>query len=242
VRRYLAAISVGHTLKGFTLDRKHPAIKTILKGASRGAPPPRRVRALMAKQVRTLLAEIGDGPADLRDGALLALGVASGCRRSELSGLDWATRGAGTGVLETTEEGAVITLYVTKTVAGGEPETIYLQPGRALKAVKRWIEHAAIAEATPLFRRIRKAGRIEATRLSAGAVALIVKKRCAEAGLDPATFAGHSLRSGMVTSAYEAGVAEYRIRQTSRHKSDVIKIYNRPIEKKRGALTSDIGL
>jgi hypothetical protein len=31
VRRYLASISVSHTLKGHLFDRKHPSIKTILR-------------------------------------------------------------------------------------------------------------------------------------------------------------------------------------------------------------------
>src|SRR5262245_51012749 len=47
VRRYLASISVSHTLKGNTFERKHPSIKTILRGAARGAPLPRRVRPLL---------------------------------------------------------------------------------------------------------------------------------------------------------------------------------------------------
>src|SRR5262245_19681331 len=102
VRRYLASISVTHTLKGERFERKHPAIKTILRGATRGAPLPRRVRPLLSKQVRALLNDMGDSTVDRRDAALLAIGVASGCRRSELSGLDWVRRGAGAGVLELT--------------------------------------------------------------------------------------------------------------------------------------------
>jgi integrase len=242
VRRYLAALSVGHTLKGHRLDRKHVAISTILRGAARGAPAPRRVRPLMAKQIRALLADLDEGAADRRDAALLSLGVASGCRRSELAGLDWAKRGDGTGVLELSDEGATITLHMSKTVHGGEVESIYLQPGIALKAVKRWVATGAIAEGAPLFRAVDKAGGIAQTRLTAGAVALIVKARCAAAGLEPAEFAGHSLRAGMVTSAAEADVPEWKIRMTSRHKSDVLKAYIRPVERKKHALTGDIGL
>jgi hypothetical protein len=46
----------------------------------------------------------------------------------------------------------------------------------------------------------------------------------------------------MVTSAAENGVAEWRIRLTSRHKSDVLRQYIRPVEKRKHALTDDIGL
>jgi len=96
------------------------------------------VRPLLAKQVRALLRDLGEDAADLRDGALLALGVASGCRRSEIVGLDWAKRGTGSGMVEISDEGANITLFQSKTAHDGEPETIHLQPGIALKALKHW--------------------------------------------------------------------------------------------------------
>jgi len=70
----------------------------------------------------------------------------------------------------------------------------------------------------------------------------VLSRRAARAGLDPQHFAGHSLRAGMVTSAAEQGVPEWRIRLTSRHKSDVLRQYIRPVEKRQHALTSDIGL
>src|SRR5437867_2233905 len=108
LRRYLVSISVSHALKGLVFDRKHAGIATILKGIAREARVRvRRVKPLLAARVRSLLAEMGDGLADVRDAALLALGVASGCRRSELAGLDWLSRGSGQGVLEIGEDGAV---------------------------------------------------------------------------------------------------------------------------------------
>ena len=48
-------------------------------------------------------------------------------------------------------------------------------------------------------------------------MARIVKRRCAAAGLDPEAYSGHSLRAGMITSAAERGIPEWRIRMTSRH-------------------------
>jgi hypothetical protein len=100
----------------------------------------------------------------------------------------------------------------------------------------------AIAEATPLFRAVSKGGRVGGARLSDGSIARIVKARCAAAGLEPREFAGHSLPAGMVTSAAEHGIAEWRIRLTSRHKSDVLRQYIRPVEKRQHSLTNDIGL
>lgn len=50
-------------------------------------------------------------------------------------------------------------------------------------------------------------------------VADLVKKYALLAGLDPAQFAGHSLRSGFITSAAEAGANLFKIMDVSRHKS-----------------------
>ncbi len=55
-------------------------------------------------------------------------------------------------------------------------------------------------------------------RLSDHAVARIIQARAAAAGLDPARYAGHSLRAGFVTAA-RAGADIWKIQQVSRHKS-----------------------
>jgi hypothetical protein len=70
-------------------------------------------------------------------------------------------------------------------------------PAAALKA---WLEAAAITGGA-VFRPIAKGGRIQATRLTDRSVAEIVKGHAQRAGLDPTLFAGHSLRSGFLTSA-----------------------------------------
>jgi integrase len=243
LRRYLASISVSHTLKGHTSPRNHAAIKTILRGIARESTAPvRRVKPLVADRLRAMLRDFGDEPADIRDAALLALGVASGCRRSELACLDWLRRGEGLGVLELAgDDGAVIRLYRSKT-AQEEPAEVHILPGLALAAVKRWAALAGIGEGTPLFRPVNKAGAIGEERLSDKGIARIVKRRCKEAGLAPEEFSGHSLRAGMVTSAAEADVPEWRIKLHSRHKSDVVRMYIRPVEKRRHSPTKAIGL
>jgi integrase len=242
LKRYLASISVSHTMKGAPFDRKHAAIRTILRGISREKPDGvRRVKPIMATTVRAMLADMGDGMADLRDAALLALGVASGCRRSELAGLDWAERGDGQGVLALTDDGAAITLFRSK-ASQDEPATVYVQPGLALAAVRRWVEAAGISSGSPIFRPVGKGGRVSGARLSDRGIARIVKARAASAGLDPKDFSGHSLRAGMVTSAAEAGVPEWRIKLHSRHRSDCVKRYIRPVEQRKHSPTKEIGL
>jgi len=51
---------------------------------------------------------------------------------------------------------------------------------------------------------------------------LIVKARALAAGLNAAQFSGHSLRSGLVTSAANAGASAWKIRQQTGHKSDAM--------------------
>lgn len=46
-----------------------------------------------------------------------------------------------------------------------------------------------------------------------------MKQHAKAAGLDPAKYAGHSLRAGLVTQAAINGVSESAIMRTTRHKS-----------------------
>src|SRR5262249_22594965 len=69
--------------------------------------------------------------------------------------------------------------FCSKTFQRDEAETVHIQPGVALKALKRWIEGAGVAEGTPRFRPISKAGVVRAARLTDGSIARIVKGRCA---------------------------------------------------------------
>jgi len=50
----------------------------------------------------------------------------------------------------------------------------------------------------------------------------VVKERAQAVGLDPAKYAGHSLRAGLVTSAAQLGVSSWKIRQQTGHKSDAM--------------------
>jgi integrase len=88
-------------------------------------------------------------------------------------------------------------------------------------ALSLWRDRSRIA-AGPLFRPVDRLGRIATTRLSGEAISVIVKARVAAAGYDPARYSGHSLRAGLVTSAAQAGVAPWRIRQQTGHASDVM--------------------
>jgi integrase len=81
-----------------------------------------------------------------------------------------------------------------------------------------WLEKSGITEG-PLFRPIDRFGRMGSIRLSAAAVADIVKRYVAAVGLDATEFAGHSLRSGLATSAAAAGASERSIMNQTGHRS-----------------------
>jgi len=84
-------------------------------------------------------------------------------------------------------------------------------------AWRAWLEVSGITEG-PTFRPVDRHGHIGRRRLSGNAVALVMKRRAARAGLDPVEVAGHSLRAGPATSATAAGVPERVIAQQTGHK------------------------
>jgi integrase len=55
--------------------------------------------------------------------------------------------------------------------------------------------------------------------MNAGSVARLIKRAAEAAGLDPASYAGHSLRAGIATQAFLNGAAEVSIMRQTRHKS-----------------------
>jgi integrase len=152
----------------------------------------------------------------VRDRALLLVGFAAALRRSELVALEVADVAA-------REDGLVVTVRRSKTDQEGEGVQLGVPHGAhpqtcPVTAVARWLEVSGI-DAGPVFRRVHPDGTIGDRALHHSNVARIVK-RCAEAaGLDPAQFAGHSLRAGLITSAAEADVHERDIMRQSRHKS-----------------------
>jgi integrase len=99
-----------------------------------------------------------------------------------------------------------------------------LCPVRTLAA---WLAAGGI-EAGPLWRRFDRWGNLTADRLTDQSVALIVKRACRRAGVDPGRYAGHSLRSGFATSAAAAQVAEASIqRQTGHRSAEMVRRYVR---------------
>jgi integrase len=88
-------------------------------------------------------------------------------------------------------------------------------PVRALRA---WIEAAELVSGA-LFRPIDRHGNIKPQRLTAHAVARIVKRAAGAAGLEVEHFSGHSLRARLATAAAAAGAGDRSIQKQTGHKS-----------------------
>ncbi len=90
--------------------------------------------------------------------------------------------------------------------------------GPPVEALREWLERADIAKG-PIFRAIDRWEAIGERALTPQSINLIVKRRCAMAGLDPSEFAAHGLRSGYLTEAARQGVALPEAMQQSQHRS-----------------------
>ena len=159
-----------------------------------------------------------DDLAGVRNRAMLALLFAGALRRAELVALDRAD-------LRISAREMTVTLRRRKTDQDGKGTTIRIQAVDGsdvcpVAAMTRWIAMASI-DAGPLFRPIYKDKPIE-RRLTAQVVAAIVKAAARACGLDARDFGGHSGRSGFVTEAFEAGVAEAEIMEVTGHRSQAM--------------------
>jgi integrase len=219
VARALAAIAHAHHRAGQPAPRRAEGgavIDDVLAGIRRArAADPDRKDAADADVVMRLLWSIEGGSlVAVRDRALIAFGMALAARRSELVALDMAD-------LAWEANGARVTIRRSKTDQVGEGQVVAVPEGRRvtpLVHLRAWLAAAGITEG-PVFRPLWKGNRVRDTRLSDHAVARILQARALAAGLDPARFAGHSLRAGFVTAAARAGADIWKIQQVSRHKS-----------------------
>jgi integrase len=154
----------------------------------------------------------------VRDRALLLIGFAGGLRRSELVSIDVCD-------IERVRQGVVVTIRRSKTDQKRMGRRIGVPLGRSrwrpVAALDGWLERAGISEG-PIFRPVDRHSRVLGRRLSPEAICLVVRERVAAAGFDPAPFSGHSLRAGLATSAAQAGVASWRVRQRTGHASDAM--------------------
>lgn len=215
LKKHLAAIAVAHRTAGLQSPTSSEAVKMTMAGLRRTkGTAPKAKRALRVSHVRQIVGGLGGAHVDVRDRALLLLGFITGMRRSEVVGLDVDD-------IAFEPEGIVVTIRKSKRDQEGRGRQVPVLRGKheetcPVRALRAWLT-VLCRDTGSLFIRLDRAGSGE--RLSGKAVALIVKRRAEQAGLDPVMFSGHSLRRGFCTSAAKAGASEADIARTTGHQS-----------------------
>ena len=94
--------------------------------------------------------------------------------------------------VEATADGGAVTIRASKTDQQGDGAVRFLGTP-TVAAVRRYLDATGITGG-PLFRRIRKGGRVTADRLGADSIRAIVRKRAAAVDGITGRIGGHSLR------------------------------------------------
>lgn len=226
LRRHVSSLRRVH-LDGGHEDPAAPIlIRRLLKGMSKSRSQRiRKVEPITTDVLVQLLDAAKDGVIGRRDRLILIIGFGAGLRRSELANLNFDS-------LAMHSSGVEVHVERSKSDQCGRGSAIFVaasgSPHCVLNALRNWQE-VCPSHSGPLFRRIKKGGKVDAVRLSDRAIANIVKRRISSIGLDPDLFSGHSLRAGLATTAARSGVPLDQIRSHTRHKSiDSLLHYVRP--------------
>ncbi len=219
IQRRKASIGEAHKLAGHPNPCTDPLVRLASKGIrrQRGVAPQHRKRGVTTADVRAMVTGLdGAETIDVRDKAVLLVGLATALRRSELVALDVED-------LEDHPGGLLVRIARSKTDQEGRGHRIEVAYGEhaltcPVRAYRTWIDTAGI-DTGPVFRPITRAGTVGHDRLSDRAVARIIKKHVQRLGFDPDDFAGHSLRRGFATEAARAQAPERTIARTTRHTS-----------------------
>ncbi len=214
--RRVAAISRAHQLVDHPTPTKSATVRAVVSGIRRAKGTAQQVKApAVTRELRTMVEALSPTLLGRRDRALLLLGFAGAFRRSELVALDVAD-------VAETADGLVVTIRRSKTDQEGASRKVGIPYGShpascPVRATRAWLAAAGIAEGA-LFRGVDRHGNL-LSRLSDKGVARVVQRAAAAVGLDPAHYAGHSLRAGLATAAAQGGAPERVIMAQTGHTS-----------------------
>lgn len=225
LRTKLAAIHHKHREARLPDPTRDPAVEDVMDGIARthGKPPKRKaaadlpvLRAMLRVQPQTIRG--------MRNRAILLVGYACDLRRSEIVAL---TRED----VELSGDHLLVTISRSKTDQTAQGFTIKVPRAKdpavcPVRALELWLAVGKI-QGGPLFRAVDRWENVGDAALTDQVVAAVVKEAAHAAGLDPARFAGHSLRRGFITQAARRGAPSLDIRAVSRHKTEImIDVYN----------------
>ena len=227
IGRRAASIGYHHKLAGHEPPTNQEGVKVVLRGIRRTIGTARAGKApATADVLMQMVALCPDNMIGRRDRALLALGFAGAFRRSELCALQVED-------LVEVPDGLRVLIRRSKTDQTGEGQEVAIPRGyklRPVEAVQTWLAAAEIS-AGPVFRAVALGGKVSALQLADESAARVVKRYARRVGLEAATFSGHSLRSGFLTSAAESGANVFKMAEVSRHRSlDTLRGYVRRVD------------
>lgn len=217
--RWLVALGKAHRAAGYPDPARTELVQATLRGVQRNSAwQVGQAKPLLRDDLFAALDVMTDRSKDVRDRTLLLTGFAGGFRRSELVGLNHSD-------VEHVRQGIVIHLRRSKTDQAGMGRQIGIPHGRTrhcpVTALDKLLERSP-ATAGPIFRQVNRHGQMLDRRLSGEAVSIIVKERIRAAMIEPDGYSGHSLRAGFATSAAQAGISSWKIRQQTGHASDAM--------------------
>ncbi len=238
LNRRLSSIAAAHRMADHPFDSRCREIALVMDGLRRTKTVrQRQVTALTTPLLKRALDGSFETLADQRDRALILIGMAGALRRSELVALEVSD-------LTFSSEGVRLVIRRSKGDQFGEGQVIAIERTSTdlcpVANLEAYLERARISEGR-VFRAIDRHGNVK-TRMTDQSIALIVKRRAGQAGLE-GDYSGHSLRAGFATQAAKSGVEERRIAATTRHKNmEVLRKYIREGSLFANAVTADLGL
>jgi integrase len=172
---------------------------------------PRHRAALTPKQLARISCDCDNGTRrGIRDRAILVLTFACGWRASEVAGLQMRH-------VEVREKALHLWQGVSKTDQEARGREVRIPRGRKadtcpVRLLTAWLEVRGM-EPGPLFYAIDRYDRLLLRPIRRVTIYHLVKQVLERMGVDPARFGSHSLRTGMVTAAAEAGASDVAIMQ-----------------------------
>jgi integrase len=226
IGRRAAAIGHRHKTAGYEQPTSQEGVRAVLRGIRRTIGSAKQGKsAATAEVLGQMLALCPNSLLGKRDRALLAFGFAGAFRRSELCALEVAD-------LAWVDDGVRVLIRRSKGDQEGTGQEIAIPRGyrlRPVEAVQTWLDAAEIRTGL-VFRSVARGGRVGAG-LNPESASRLIKGYAERLGLDPAGYSGHSLRSGFLTSAAEAGASIWKLSEVSRHRSlDTLRGYVRRVD------------